>query len=350
MSMVPSTMPSTALGFWSLKNNRPDSIVGKLALFAGGAFVVYHALDILEFLNKVVWNTITLGVGVGIIALAFLLLRNGRLIKLVDYGFQMIVRTIVGQFVAVFPMDVMKSRLAEIDQLLEKVTENLKDLRGARTKANDTLDKYRKELTEHDTQVDMTAQHPSQDLDEDQARIGFHVAAAQRRKTSIERFEKLVAQMDLVLKILGKLKVKAGFIRADISDNIEFTQQDRQALQAATSAIRSIKTIMMGGDVGAELYDMALEAANQQAADMIGEIEQFMVDSRDVMRGFELEQYAAVDQALVRLSEREGSSKALDYQPGAARLALEHKPGEPMPMLRPSPTEVTDDISRFLKK
>lgn len=350
MSMVPvSSQPSTTLSFWSFKNKRPDSVAGKLALFAGAAFVAYHSLDILTFLNKVVWNTISIGVGVGIIAGTFLLLRDGRLLKLVDFGIQFIIRHIVGQFVAVFPIDVMKSRLSDVDKILQNVTDRLAELRGARVKAQNTLEQFSAERTEHDSKFEQLAEHPSDSADDDKAAMAFHASAASRRIESIGRFTNLVARMDLAIKIITKLKLKATYIRADIADNIVFTEQERKALKSATSAIRSIKAIMMGSGISGQLYDMALEAANEQAADMIGEMEQFLDDSKNVMRDFDLEQYAAVDEALDRLQSREGS-KVLSYNPGDGKVGqLEYKPGETVPVIMPATAETNDDINAFLK-
>ncbi len=351
MSMVPVVTPSTSItGFWSIKNNRPDSIAGKAVLLAGGAFLAYNALNILEFVSKVVWGIVNIGIATAIIAGVAYVLIDGKLVRLIDFAYQMGIRNLMGQFVAVFPIDVMKERLRKVDTILENVTERLEELRGARVKAQKTLDQFITQRDTHDSRVEMLALHPSDDIEDDQSNMARHASAAERREGSIERFTKLVAQMDLILKILNKVKQKARYIRDDIDDNITFTEQERKALQAATGAIRSIKSIINGGDMSAQLYDMALEAANQQAADRIGEIEQFLVDTKDVMRDFDLQQYASVESALQRLQSREGGSSVLNYRLGQGKVMLEHKPGEVVDVLMPSTHETNVDINALLRQ
>lgn len=340
------------LSFWDLRNFRADSVVGKVLLLGLGGYVVLHLDQITAFISRVVWNTITIGIGVGILAALFLLLQDGRILKVIDYGIQAIIRAIVGQFVAISPIDVMKSRLDELRKKIATVVEELKRLRSARQSAHDTLEKYREELSGYESEIEQATKHPDQDPDAQRAFIAQQASAAERRINSIELFEQLVARMDAGLRILEKLKMKATYVYDDIEDNVTFTEHNRKALKAATSAIRNIRVILFGGDRGGELYNMAVEAANQQAADMLGEIDQFMEDSRSIMRSFELQEYGAVDKALERLEQR-GNARVLEYQPGAAKVELlSHNPGTPVQTMVPMPDttgkETADDIRTFL--
>jgi hypothetical protein len=339
-------MPS----FWNLKNKNPDSIAGKALLLAGGTYVVvFHGLDILGWLDRMVWDSIHIAVGVGVIGAGWLLLRDGRLIKLVDYAFQALVRTAVGQFVAVFPIDIMKSRLAEIDKRLESITSWIQKLRGAKENAQQTLNSYIAERDEHDGLIKQAMEHPEEDEERQRLFLAKHSAQAQRREEQIPTFEALIDRMDTTVKILVKAKMKAEFFRDDMHDRITFTEQNRKALQAAVGAVRSIQRILKGGDLGDEFYQMAVEAANQQAADYVGELDQFMDDAKDTMRAFDLQNYDAVDKALKRLEAR-GDAKILGYQQGDLKLQLEHKPGETINVPMPSGHETVDDISKLLDR
>ena len=353
-SLIPAPASGKgAGGFWNLKNWRPDSVFGKLLTIGAVGAGLYFGLPVIR---EILENVVAI-IGLGFAALAgvaaayvlYLAWTSGaiaRFFKLADYGIQILSKRITGIFIAIAPIDVMKARLREIIRLLSEVARHIASVRAARKKAQDTLDQCIAERDHHDSMVEQAALHPTDNSEEDAAHIAQHTRAADRRVASIETFTKLVAMMDMGIKILEKLQRKANYVRDDIVDTITHSEQQRKALQATTQAIRAMQRILHGGDVGAEFYNEALEIANQQATEMIGEIQQFLSDTKGMMRDFDLEQFAAVENAMRRIEARSGS-KALTYEQGDMKRAIALSPVVTRE-LEAQASDSAADVRRFL--
>lgn len=340
-----TTSSSAPKGFWALDNFRPDSLVGKAALLAGAsAFAVYG----LPVLKVVMWNIasiigagITIVGGVAVLAGIAFILVDGRLVRLADYVYRLGIRALVGFFVTIDPIGIMKNYLQDVNKTIVEFSSRISELRGAIDQAIADRDLFQKEYDEAMATVSAYRKKGQ----EDDPGVQTQASIANRRRTSITDLSKLIVQMEAILRILERYFNKSKAYRDDLKDTIDFEARRRKAIKSASAAFNAAKEILAGNTIGAEFYDEALMAAQEQAANMVGEMKQWVFESQDMLKTFEMKEAASVELALARIEEQErsGGSLLLEYNPGQLAPVIDGR--EKVPAERPSTTQ---DVERFL--
>ena len=75
----------------------------------------------------------------------------------------------------------------------------------------------------------------------------------------------------------------------DISDQVELKEQERKAIHASNSAMRSAMSIIQGDKDKRAMFDMALEAIADDVSQKVGEMERFMDMSANFMNSVDLQ-------------------------------------------------------------
>jgi hypothetical protein len=337
---------SAPKGFWALDNMKPDSIGGK-ALLLGGvtAFAIYG----LPVLKVAMWNLVSIigaayAIGAGVAGLAIIgyILVDGKLVRLADYVFRLGVRALVGFFIPLDPIGIMKNYLDDVKKTIANFSDHISSLRGSIDQAKADRETFK---AEYEAAMAEVAAYRRKGLETDpDASTAANVA--NRRQGSIKDLEKLIVQMEAILGILERYFKKSVAYRDDLDDTITFEARRRKAIKSAYGAFMASKRILAGNDVGAEFSDMALEAMQEQAASMVGEMKQWAFESQGMLKTFEMKEAAAVELALARVEEQErsGGSLLLEYNPGQLAPVIDGK--EAVPVEKPN---VSADIERFLK-
>lgn len=339
---LPSIPNSGAKSFWSLSNTSPDSLFGKGLLLVGGSALAYWGLPVLERLMwtsvSIVGAALTFVAGIGALAAIGYMIIDGRLVKLFGYGYRLAVRGLLGFFITLDPIGIMKNHLEDVNKTIDLFSERIGELRGAIDKAKEDQATFQREYD--DAMAMVGAAHRSDPTD---PVIQTQSNIANRRTKSIEDLGKLIVLMETVLRVLERYFNKSKAFRDDLSDTIDFEGRRRTAMKSAASAFTAARSILAGNTIGAEFYDAALEATQRQVAEMVGEMKQWVWESQDMIRTFELQEAAAVEKALQRLEQQEQGSKVLEYRPGDAVAMVEEKAQVPVEQ-----RTVRADVTKFL--
>lgn len=323
----------SSLGFLDIRNEKSQKLLGWLAVGAVGLGVWNWVLPWVLFTLVGTIKVVVLGV---ILVTLLTVVLDPRFRWMIGYLTQRLVGLLTSAIINNDPIGVMKARLREMNSTYSVFRERIAELRGSVEKALRDMEVYVAELQQAEGKLKAAQRKSPQPT----ALISTLANTIQRRQTAIDRIKKEIEQGRNMISLLERYAAKSEAYIADTSDNISMVERERKRLKTAFSAFAAAKKILKGQTVGADMYDEALDVASEQASAMVGEMKQFITESRSAIEGFELEQEGAVETVLARIEQKSTNSKMLGYQPGVPLNLQTDKV--------PVPISAGADISRFL--
>jgi hypothetical protein len=131
-----------------------------------------------------------------------------------------------------------------------------------------------------------------------------------RLKETNARYSNLLTKIDLLYKVLSKIHKNSGYLIKDTENEVRMREQERKAIRAGHSAMKSAMNIISGDPDRKMMFDMATEAVVEDVHAKIGEMERFIevsgsfIDSIDLQNG--VYEQAGLD--LLEKMEKEGMS------------------------------------------
>ncbi|MEL7020266.1 MAG: hypothetical protein AAGK47_01540, partial [Bacteroidota bacterium] len=115
-----------------------------------------------------------------------------------------------------------------------------------------------------------------------------------------------------------KMYENSEILVEDIQDQVAVKEQERKAIHASTSAMKSAMSIISGDPDKRATFDMAMEAIADDVASKVGEMERFMEMSSNFMDSVDLQNGVFEEEGLRMLEkwEQEGVSLILGEQKG----------------------------------
>jgi hypothetical protein len=321
-------------GFFNVRNEKAQKLFGWLAI--GGVGLTIWNWILPWVLMTLVGTLKVVAIG-AILAVFAIMVLDPKFRWSIGFLTQRIVGLFASLIVNTDPIGVMKYRLKEAKAMLQELLSSIAELRGAVDKAFRDRDIYQQEQDKAEGRL-IAAQKRG---GPNGAMIATEANIANRRRRSIESINREIAQGENMVKLLERYAEQSEAYVRDMADNISFTERERKRLKTAFSAFKAASNILKGKSVGAEMYEEALDRANQDAAMMIGEMKQFISESRGALEGFELDKEGAVEQALKNIEAKSQGSLMLEFQPG---LGLPITGTQKVPV----PATASDDIDRFL--
>ncbi|MCB0641205.1 MAG: hypothetical protein KDC44_06175, partial [Phaeodactylibacter sp.] len=147
---------------------------------------------------------------------------------------------------------------------------------------------------------------------------------AARLQEANEKYQTLHQRMEVMYRILDKMYQNSEILLEDTRDQVKLKEQERKAIRASHSAMKSAMNIISGDPDKRAMFDMALENIADDLANKVGEMERFMemsanfMDSVDLQNGvFEEEGLRMLEQwekqsTLLLMGESSTSSETLD--------------------------------------
>ena len=284
--------------FWK----RPEGVTGALfmvGLIAGGAYLVAGSLAaILAFLSSLLGTVI----GVVIAAVLLFLLIDKRSRNLLWYSYKSIMRTITGLFVQLDPVSILKSYLDDMKKNLRDMSKQIGSLRGQMRKLRNAIEQNNKDINTNMRQ----AQKAKQQKQESQ--MILKARKASRLKESNAKLEALYSKMEVLYKVLRKMHQSSEIVYEDTKDQVKLKEQERKAIRASHSAMKSAMNIINGNSDRRYMFDMAMESLADDVANKVGEMERFMDVSTSFMDSIDLQNGVFEEQGLKMLEQWEQKS------------------------------------------
>lgn len=318
--------------FWE----RPEGTMGMAVIGLGALFATFVAGP---YLIKVFDIAITLlGQGIAITVLGAILtalimvLSNKKFQALMGYVFKSAMRKFTGAWIEIDPIGIMKSYIDDLTDKRETMNVSIGKLRGqisvCEKQVNQNDAEYNSEMTKFKIATEK--------------KMGSAATVAGRQAMRLEKLNKtslvpLLNQMKVHLKALMKYYEVTGTVIEDLGNEVKAQETQRKLIAESWSAMNTAKKILQGGTDQKEIFDQAMEYVVNDYGMKMGEIENFIENSKGFVEGLDLQNAVFDEEALKKLQEWEhkgdsillGNEKVQMLEQTTAYHTIQHGIGAP---------------------
>lgn len=289
--------------FWQRPEGKTGAILG-IGLLIGGAVLLYNILPTLIVLAQ---NTLYLaGILLVLGALIYMVL-DPKMRNLVWYMYKSVMRWITGLFVQIDPIGILKSYIDSLKDNLSKMDQQISKLRGQMHKLQEVILNNKKQIESNLNMASQAREHNKESM------MILKSRQAGRLTDSNVKLEDLYKKMEILYRVLTKMYENSEIMMEDIKDQVAVKEQEREAIHASHSAMKSAMSIISGDKDQRAMFDQALEAIADDVSAKVGEMERFMEVSSNFMDSVDLQNGIFEEEGLKMLEkwETEGFSLLL---------------------------------------
>lgn len=289
--------------FWK----RPEGKTGGLvlgALIIGGGYLLIQALPAII---AAMANTLYLALMLLALGAIIYMVLDPKMRNLVWYMYKSVMRWVTGLFIQIDPIGILKSYVDDLKDNLRKMNRQISQLRGQMHKLQEMILNNKKEIAAN---LDLASEARQKNK---QSVMILKSRKAGRLKESNLKLEDLYQKMEILYRVLRKMYENSEIMLEDIQDQVMVKEQERKAIHASSSAMRSAMSIIKGDADKRAVFDQALEAIADDVSSKVGEMERFMEMSESFMSSVDLQNGVFEEEGLKMLEkwEKEGVSLLL---------------------------------------
>lgn len=287
--------------FWS----RPEGVTGTIVLtglLVGAGALVYKFLPVLINLTS---NLLYLSGMLLVLGAIIYMVLDPRMRNLIGYMYKSIMRWVTGIFVNIDPIGILKSYIESLQDNLSKMSEQIGVLRGQIRKLQTNVNENTKDI-ENNLRMAEVAKRQGQD-----SQMVLATRKAARLQETNEKYNHLLAKMDILSKVLTKMYQNSEILLEDTKDQVKLKEEERKAIRASHSAMKSAMNVISGNADQRMIFDQALEHIADDVASKVGEMERFMELSESFMSSVDLQNGVFEEEGLKMLEKYEEKSKLL---------------------------------------
>lgn len=289
-----------AKSFWK----RPEGVAG--AIFIVGIAVVFlmFSVPILAFIQSLLTSLITTVALFVVLGIMVYIILDPKFRALVWYMYKSAMRWITGLFVQIDPISILKSYIEYLYNNLKEMNTQIAKLKGQMSKMSRLIEKNRKEMEDNLKMAEQAKKKGNMEL------VAINTRQFGRLKEANERYTHLLNKIQLLYKVLSKIHKNSGYLIKDTENEVRMREQERKAIRAGHSAMKSAMNIISGDPDRKMMFDMATEAVVEDVHNKIGEMERFIevsgsfIDSIDLQNGV----YEQEGLEVLEKMEKEGMS------------------------------------------
>ncbi len=287
--------------FWS----RPEGTTGAIFLLAilgalGYGLVTYSAA-ILAFVTQ----GIGLAVGLGVLGVLIYMILDGRTRNLFSYMYQSFMRKLTSIFVTIDPIGILKNYISDLEDNLKKMGKQIGNLKGQMRNLKNIVGKNNEEI-----ESNLAIARKAKELDNEKQMVLSSRKAARLQETN-KKYAALHSKLTVLYRVLTKMYSNSEILLEDTKDQVRVKEQERKAIRASHSAMKSAMSIIKGDPDKRALFDQAMEGIAEDVANKVGEMERFMELSSDFMNSIDLQNGIFEEKGMKMLEEYEKQSTLL---------------------------------------
>lgn len=302
-------MDNTSLkpkSFWK----KPEGKTGMLFMGLLGAGGLYGLYKVLPFLIKIAENTLYLGVLLAVLGALIYMVLDPKMRNLIFYMYKSFMRWITGIFIQIDPIGILKSYIDDLKDNLKKMNKQIAVLKGQMKRLQQIIYDNKKSINSN-----LKLASAAKEKDKKGIMI-LKSRKAGRLQESNLKLDGLYKKMEILYRVLVKMYENSEILLEDIEDQVMVKEQERKAIRASHSAMKSAMNIIAGNNDKKEMFDRALEVIAEDVSMKIGEMERFMDMSTNFMDSIDLQNGIFEEEGLELLEkwEKEGVSLILGNQ------------------------------------
>jgi len=287
--------------FWQ----KPEGTTGALFLIGilgGIGYLLFkYSAAILAMLS----NTIGIVALLAVLGLIIYMVLDPKWRTLVSYMYKSIMRWVTGVFVTIDPIGILKNYISDLQDNLQKMGTQIGNLKGQMRKLVTIVEENNKEITNS-----MLIAKKAKEQNNESAMLLASRKAA-RLQESNEKYTSLHSKMSILYRVLTKMYSNSEILIEDTTDQVKVKEQERKAIRASHSAMRSAMSIIKGDADKRAMFDQAMEVIADDVANKVGEMERFMEMSSNFMNSIDLQNGVFEEQGMKMLEDYEKNSTLL---------------------------------------
>ncbi len=303
---VPLSPSSKPKSFWK----RPEGVTGLLFLLAvlvgGGILVAANLSALITFFS----NTLALAGLILALGLLIYVVADPKMRNLVWYMYKSVMRSVTGWFVQLDPIGVLKSYVEDLEDNLVKMRKQIGAIRGQQRKLQTLVEENEKEI---ENNMKLASAAKAKGMDQ---QVTLSSRKAARLKESNAKYQALLSKMDVLYRILSRMHANSEVLLEDTKDQVKLKEQERKAIRASHSAMKSAMSVISGDPDKRAMFDAAMESITDDVANKVGEMERFMEMSSKFMESVDLQNGIFEEEGLQMLEKWEKESSLMLLESG----------------------------------
>ncbi|MDX1478929.1 MAG: hypothetical protein R3301_14550 [Saprospiraceae bacterium] len=293
--------PKPKKSFWQ----RPEGVTGAIFLIAILAGLGYLLVTNIGWLVGLASNVLTLALMILVIGAIIYMVLDPKMRTLVSYMYKSIMRKLTSMFVTIDPIGILKNYVDDLEKNLRKMSEQIGNIRGQMRKLATLMEENEKEI---DNNMRLASKAKEKGI---QNQMVLASRKAARLKETNEKYRALHNKLQILYRVLTKMYQNSEILLEDTKDQVKLKEEERKAIRASHSAMKSAMSVISGDADKRALFDMALEEIADDVAAKVGEMEQFMEMSSSFMDTIDLQQGIFEEKGLEMLEQWEKQSTLL---------------------------------------
>lgn len=291
----------SARTFWQ----RPEGRTGALVLVLLLAAVLYGVIRLWPLVIGVFSTGIGLAAILMVLGLVLYMALDPKMRSLIWYFYKKSMRWITGLFVKIDPISVLKTYISDLKENVKKMHRQIAQLRGQMHQLQEIIYNNNKSIKANIEQASEAKQREKRNV------MILKSRKAARLKESNIRLEDMYNRMEILYRVLRRMYENSEILLEDIKDQVFLKEQERKAILASHTAMRSAMDVVKGDGDKKEMFDRALEAVADDVSQKVGEMEEFMVMSEDFMNSIDIQNGVFEEKGLQLLEKWEHDSESL---------------------------------------
>lgn len=247
--------------------NKPGGTLGMIVmglLGAAGLFILYK---ILPFLATIVWSTVNIVIGVGILALIYWLVTDKQIRAVVGATYFMVMRAITGAIIDIDPISIVIQKVIKMKKKILEISQTMGTLNGLIREGEQKIDEQKRLLKSTLLRVEELKKMN----DPESAAVSNNKAV--RLDDSINRRMERLADSKKWYEVLSKLEKMAKLTVEDTENAVEMRKEEYEEIKKQHKAFKSVMSIVNGDPDEMALFDQAMAKMTSEINDKLGEME-----------------------------------------------------------------------------
>jgi cation transport regulator ChaC len=271
--------PADGLPSWQ-KPEKAAAWVFVAALVGAG---VYYWGKILPFLIDIVFDTVKLGVGLGVLFVLILLATNKRIQTGLWYAGQRIFRTAASIFVNTDPIGIMEDYISNTEKEARKMDAEVTNIEGAHELVKRKLAANAAQIKEYLALAASATRQGEKDAAESYA---MRAAQVQDYNQRLQPMATTTANVSLVMRQI----LKAALRQIDNSKfKVNLLKDEYALVKRTSSGMRAAMNILRGDPDKKYFFDLATDRVAEDMAQQLGQIKQAMRYSQEFVKEMDIQ-------------------------------------------------------------
>lgn len=292
---------SNPKSFWS----KPEGKTGAIFLLAMAGLIGWVGLSFGSAIVGFLGSALGMAAGLGALGVIVFMALDGRTRNLFGYMYQSIMRKITSIFVTIDPMGILKNYISDLEKNLKKMGKQIGNLKGQMRNLKNQLANNNKEIEDNLALARMAKQKGNE------KQMVLSTRKAARLKETNQKYVALHGKLAVLYRVLTKMYSNSEILLEDTKDQVKVKDQERKAIRASHSAMKSAMSIIKGDPDKRAMFDQAMQGVADDVANKVGEMERFMELSSDFMQSIDLQEGIFEEKGMAMLEEYEKKSTLL---------------------------------------